>query len=89
MRIEYTELFIKDLKALKSTPYDGKIRSLCFDAIPQLTSWREIRHLKKMEGYEHYYRIKQGDYRIGIKIEGNSLIFMRVLHRKDVYREFP
>ena len=42
-----------------------------------------------MEGFKHYYRIKQGDYRIGIKIEDDMVIFMRVLHRKIVYREFP
>lgn len=42
-----------------------------------------------MEGYTHYYRIKQGDYRIGIKIETDTVVFMRVLHRKEIYREFP
>lgn len=89
MRTIYTELFLKDLKTLKSTPYYTRIRVLCFDSIPELQSWREINHLKKMEGYSHYYRIKQGDYRIGIKIEADTIVFMRVLHRKEIYREFP
>ena len=89
MRTEYTQPFLKDLKALKSTPYYTKIKSLCFDVIPLLPNWTQIQHLKKMEGFKHYYRIKQGDYRIGIKIEGDLVIFMRVLHRKIVYREFP
>jgi hypothetical protein len=51
MRTEYTELFLKDLKALKSTPYYIKIRQLCFDEIPQLNAWNQIRHLRKMEGF--------------------------------------
>jgi len=46
-------------------------------------------HFSKLEGYEHYYRIRVSDYRIGIKIEGDILVFMRVLHRKEIYRYFP
>ena len=89
MQVEYTDQFVKDLKALRSTPYYAKIRKITFDTIPLLDSWIEIPHLKKMEGFINYYRIKQGDYRIGIKVEGNLVVFQRVLHRKEVYRFFP
>ena len=36
-----------------------------------------------------YYRIRIGDYRIGIKGEGDVIVLMRVMHRKDIYRVFP
>ncbi|MBW2740306.1 MAG: type II toxin-antitoxin system RelE/ParE family toxin, partial [Deltaproteobacteria bacterium] len=47
-----------------------------------------ITNLKKLKGESSYYRIRFGNYRIGIKIEGDSVIFIRALHRKDIYRYF-
>ncbi len=34
-------------------------------------------------------RIRIGDYRLGIIFDGETLIFERVLHRKEIYRYFP
>ena len=87
--VEYGETFIKDLKKLKSTPYYQKIYALCFSEIPAIKSFPEIVGLKKMEGYIDYYRIKKGDYRIGIRITSHKIYFLRILHRKEIYRYFP
>ena len=89
MIVEYSTKFVKDLKALHGTPSFIKIRELSFDIIPALQSLAEIPHFSKLEGYDNYYRLRVGDYRIGVKIEGEVLIFMRVLHRKEIYRYFP
>jgi len=40
-------------------------------------------------GGDRYYRIKIGDYRIGMTVEGNLVTLVRFLHRKDIYRYFP
>jgi mRNA-degrading endonuclease RelE of RelBE toxin-antitoxin system len=42
-----------------------------------------------MKGYPNRYRIRVGDYRIGIEVQGNKVEMMRVLHRRDFYRYFP
>ncbi|MGB5593914.1 MAG: type II toxin-antitoxin system RelE/ParE family toxin, partial [Crocosphaera sp.] len=42
-----------------------------------------------LKGYQSFYRIKIGDYRIGIEADNNELIFVRFLHRKEIYRFFP
>jgi mRNA-degrading endonuclease RelE of RelBE toxin-antitoxin system len=76
---QYLSSFIKDLKALKSTPYYETIKVLAFE---------EITNIKKLQGYDDIYRIRIGDYRIGIVFDGETLIFQRVLHRKDIYRYF-
>ncbi len=89
MKVEYTEHFLKDLKKLKSSPQYASIRVVCFEELPECDSLLQISHIKKMKGYKAYYRIRIGDYRIGIKKEGNLILFMRVLHRKDIYRFFP
>ncbi|MBU3928360.1 MAG: type II toxin-antitoxin system RelE/ParE family toxin [Bacteroidetes bacterium] len=49
----------------------------------------EIKNLKKLKGTANHYRIKIGDYRLGIIISKGSVKFIRCLHRKDIYKYFP
>ena len=30
-----------------------------------------------------------GDYRLGAALEGDALVLVRFLHRRDIYRFFP
>ena len=89
MNTEYQPTFLKDMKALKSTPYFEAIKSLVFEEIPNLSTFEEIKNLKKLVGYENAYRLRVGDYRIGLIFDGDTVTFYRVLHRKDIYRYFP
>jgi len=52
-------------------------------------SLRDIRNLKKLKGYKNLFRIKIGDFRIGIFIENDTVEFARVVHHKDIYKLFP
>ena len=49
----------------------------------------EIKGLKKLSGYKNVFRIRIGDYRIGIFIMRDTVEFARVVHRKDIYKIFP
>ncbi len=49
----------------------------------------EVTNIKKLKGVGAYYRIRVGDYGIGIVVNEDTVIFVRALHRKDVYRYFP
>ena len=49
----------------------------------------EIPNLKKLKGHKSAFRIKVGDYRIGIFVEGKTVEMARVVHRKDIYKVFP
>lgn len=86
---QYIPSFIKDLKALKSTPYYESIKKFAFEEIIEISSFAEITNIKKLQGYDNAYRIRIGDYRLGIIFDGETLIFERVLHRKEIYRYFP
>ena len=57
----------------------------------QLCGNKQINKLKtgKLLGYNGRYRIRIGDYRIGIEINGDIIEVMRVLHRQEFYRYFP
>ncbi len=89
MKTEYLPSFIKDLKKLKKIPIYPEIKSLVFQKIRNESSITEIRNLKKIKGHKDAYRIRVGDYRIGIFIKEDTITFSRVLHRKEVYRYFP
>jgi mRNA-degrading endonuclease RelE of RelBE toxin-antitoxin system len=50
---------------------------------------REIPGIKKLKGAPDTYRLRLGDYRIIIFVEGDSLEMSHIAHRKDVYKHFP
>ena len=89
MNILYAKRFSKDLDAIK---HDPKIRKRLLDLIEQIKDvgiLSEISGLKKIEGYPGYFRIRVGDYRLGMKVSGNDVEMIRFLHRKEIYRRFP
>jgi mRNA interferase RelE/StbE len=89
MNIEYLPIFLKELKNLRSTPYYQAVANVVFEQIPKITDLTDIKSLKKLQGYENAYRIKVGDYRIGIIHQDETITFWRVLDRKEIYRHFP
>jgi mRNA interferase RelE/StbE len=89
MRTEYKPTFIKDLKALKSTSVFAVIKKIVFDDIPDYDGLQDIRNLKQLKGDANAYRIRVGDYRIGFYLDEETLVFVRVLHRREIYRYFP
>ncbi len=51
----------------------------------------ELKYLKKMKGYKDKYKIRVGDYRIGLTInkKDQTIICQRVAHRREIYQTFP
>ncbi|MVN22121.1 type II toxin-antitoxin system RelE family toxin [Mucilaginibacter arboris] len=88
VNVIYNKKFLKDL-ALLPSKQRIKVEKLVFQEIPAYEHLSEIKNLKKLQGYELYFRIRVGDYRIGLKIENQNLVFERILHRKDIYNLFP
>lgn len=87
--VTYSETFLKDIKKLKSTPYFQKIKTICFDELPDYANIKQIKNLKKIVGHKNFFRIEIVDYRVGIQITGNSVKVLRVMHRKEIYKYFP
>ena len=88
MKTEFLNHFYKDLKAIKNE----NIRIDIFNSIKQVElaeSIKEIKNIKKLKGSKIAYRIRIGDYRIGVYIENNIIEFARISHRKDIYNLFP
>lgn len=89
MKFRVDKSFDRDMDRIKDERVLGRLRTL-ISTILGVDTLREIPHIKKIEGYETYYRIKMGDYRLGMEaISGREVVLLRFLHRKDIYRYFP
>ncbi|PSN11632.1 plasmid stabilization protein [filamentous cyanobacterium CCP5] len=89
MKVEYRKLFLKDLKKLRKQTVYGQICDLAFTTFLSVSSLQDITNVKALSGTGNRYRIRVGDYRIGIELNGDTVEFMRVLHRREFYRYFP
>jgi len=90
MKVEFKRSFKEDLKKIKDKKILQKVKELIneIEKVKNLSNIQNI-NIRKIKGYEDFYRIRIGNYRIGIKIEGDKIIFVRILHRKDIYKYFP
>ncbi len=88
MNVEFKSSFVKDLKKIKEKQLQSQIRDL-IEKIEASGNMIELENVKKLSGSDVYYRIRLGDYRVGLKIENDTVCFVRFLHRKDIYRYFP
>ncbi len=88
MNIQFNKKFLKDLANLPTTER-SKIERFLNQDFKSFRSFREIEKLEKLSGYQNFYKIRFGHYRVGIQYKNGTLIFERVLHRKEIYRYFP
>lgn len=88
MNVEFRKSFEKDLDNLRDTSLLQKLKSV-IEEVENAVSLAEVNNVKKLKAEGDYYRIRVGDYRIGIAVSEDVVIFVRVLHRREVYRYFP
>jgi len=88
MQVDFTKHFSKRLDHIYDEALRGKLRNIV-STIMAASSDMDIPNLKKLKGYPSAYRIRLGDYRIGLFIEDNRVILAAFEHRKDIYNRFP
>lgn len=88
MNLEFKKSFEKDLGNILDASLLQKIKAV-IEEVEDAENLTDINNLKKLKTEGNYYRIRIGDYRIGIAVSESVVNFVRVLHRKDIYRYFP
>jgi mRNA interferase RelE/StbE len=88
MQIEITRKFRKQVDDCKDQRIRSKILSIIENVI-SADKMNDFHNLKKLTGHKNSYRIRLGTYRVGIIIEGNTVIFAAFDHRSDIYKYFP
>ena len=87
MNIYKKPSFFRDLKTISDPALKERVGNVIL-AVENAQSLKDIPKLKKMKGHRNSYRIKVGDYRIGVNIENNIVEFVAFGHRKDIYNFF-
>jgi mRNA interferase RelE/StbE len=89
MIVKIDKSFQKDVNKVD----DAKIKNKLFETIrliQEAETLASISNLKKLTGYREMYRIRLGDYRVGLRYsETRELILIRFLHRKEIYQNWP
>lgn len=88
MKVEFRRSFAEDLKDIKDKALLNRVKKI-IETVEKADTLAEVHGLKKLRGSDNYFRIRIGDYRIGIAFENESVIFVRILNRKDIYKYFP
>ncbi len=87
MKFEIQKSFERDAKKI----HDTAVRNLIGQIIKQVEEVKHLRnvaHCSKLEGYKTAYRIKIGNLRTGLLYEDETVYFIRVLDRKEIYKYF-
>lgn len=88
MNVLFENSFLKDLKKISDRKIKFKIENN-LDLIKNSPNISSLKNVKKIKGTSNAYRIRIGNYRIGIFINSNVCYFVRVLNRNDIYKYFP
>lgn len=88
MKVEFRSSFVKDLKSIKDKALLNRVRD-AIEGDERAKTATEVSNLKKLKGPANYFRIRLGNYRIGIVLERDRATFVRFLDRKDIYKYFP
>lgn len=88
MIVEFDESFYKSLKKIKDKNLLIKVQEIIL-GIESAISITDIPSCKKLVGFKSYYRIRIGDYRLGLESTNESVKLITILHRKDIYKKFP
>jgi mRNA interferase RelE/StbE len=88
MNVEFRKSFEKDLSKIRDETLLQKIQAV-IEEVENSENLGEVNNVKKLKTDGDYYRIRIGDYRIGLTISDGVIIFVRALQRKDIYRYFP
>lgn len=94
MKIEFKKSFERDFKkCIKNCEIKARLKEL-FNATEEISDVKELSDrgfdVKRIKAStKKAYRVRIGNWRIGFYIEGDVIVFMRILRRDEFYNHFP
>ena len=88
MKVSFRQSFERDLKAVKNPTILKQVKKLILK-LESSSDLNSLANVKKLAGSKNFFRIRIGDYRIGLVVLQNTIELVRILHRKEIYRYFP
>lgn len=88
MKISFAKTFGRDLKKLRDPKVLGRVQ-LAIEQVESAIRPADLDDFKKISGTDDCYRIRIGNYRIGLVMKDDTIEFARCMLRRDLYRYFP
>jgi mRNA interferase RelE/StbE len=87
--VEYKKRFLKELSKLPED-VQAHAEKMVFEDLLCENPF-DLGYLEQMKGYPGKYKIRIGQYRIGVTVDkqNKTIVCNRIAHRKDIYRFFP
>ncbi|HDR14086.1 MAG TPA: type II toxin-antitoxin system RelE/ParE family toxin [Desulfobacteraceae bacterium] len=88
-KVEYKKRFLKELSKLPES-VQAQAEKIVFESLICENPY-DLGYLEQMRGFPDKYKIRIGQYRIGLTIDKQKkeIVCGRIAHRKDIYRLFP
>ena len=89
MKLEIRRSFTRDIRRIRNQSLLNRIeRKIAeMEAADAITEVSGLEKLTSSSGSD--YRVRIGNYRLGVTIENEVAILVRFGHRSDIYRRFP
>lgn len=92
MKVQFKNSKKKDLNKLRDAELITRIKAIIIE-VEKASSLEDVSNVKKLTAKGAYSRIRignyLGNYRICIVTDDDVIRFVRVLHRREIYRYFP
>lgn len=88
MEVEYTSAFARDLRKERGAQNRNRVERL-LEELKAASAITNVRGAVRVTAPGHFYRVRLGDYRLGFALEGDRVVLLRFMHRRDIYRYFP
>jgi len=79
--------FTRDLSRITDKSLLKRVKE-AIEAVERAKSISDLPNHKKLKSSKNYYRLRIGDYP-GLAVEEDTVVFVRFLNRKEIYRYFP
>jgi len=88
MTVEFRASFARGLQTIRGADLLSRIQA-AVEAVEQAERLQDVPNLIKMQGGGSYYRLRVGDYRLGLSVADNVVAFVRCPNRSEIYKNFP
>ena len=88
MTVEFRASFARDLRTIRDADLLARIQ-VAVEAVEQAEKLQDVPNLIRMQGGGTYYRLRVGDYRLGLSVTDNIVAFVRCLNWSEIYKNFP
>ena len=88
MKVEFRSSFVRDLKRVRDQSVKRRVKPT-IEHTEEVDTLRKVNGVRKLSISGNYYRVRIGDYRLGLLLREKTVVFIRRLPRRDIYHYFP